>query len=239
MRLRHRLHPIMAFAAGVLVATALADLLPEATDLIGTTSNPMLPGAAAVVGFLVFSVLEAFVHRQTYEHERLASQFEQGEHFEHDQRGVPTGAQLGILGPASLIVHSTLDGLAIGLGFRAGTEVGLLVGFAVLAHDFADGMNVIALSLALVGDTRLQTARVLLFLDALAPPVGAAIGTFTQLDNAVLGVLLAAFSGVFLAVGAGHLLPEAHHLRPGSSPQLMVLTVLGAGVVLAIRSVVG
>ena len=32
IRLRHRLHPFMAFAAGVLVATALADLLPEATD---------------------------------------------------------------------------------------------------------------------------------------------------------------------------------------------------------------
>jgi len=29
IRLRHRLHPFMAFAAGVLVATAVADLLPE------------------------------------------------------------------------------------------------------------------------------------------------------------------------------------------------------------------
>jgi len=29
IRLGHRLHPFMAFAAGVLVATAVADLLPE------------------------------------------------------------------------------------------------------------------------------------------------------------------------------------------------------------------
>jgi zinc transporter ZupT len=65
MRLRHRLHPFMAFAAGILVATALADLLPEATDLIGATTNPIVPGAAAVLGFLLFSALEAFIHRET------------------------------------------------------------------------------------------------------------------------------------------------------------------------------
>ncbi|TME86883.1 MAG: hypothetical protein E6I52_30660, partial [Chloroflexi bacterium] len=77
MRLRHRLHPIMAFAAGVLVATALADLLPEATDLIGTSAYPVVPGAAAVLGFLLFSALDAFVHRGAWEHEhqRVASQF--------------------------------------------------------------------------------------------------------------------------------------------------------------------
>ena len=31
----------------ILVATALADLLPEATNLIGKDANPILPGAAA------------------------------------------------------------------------------------------------------------------------------------------------------------------------------------------------
>jgi zinc transporter ZupT len=67
--LRHRLHPFMAFAAGVLVATALADLLPEATELIGEGNGPLLPGSAAVLGFLAFSALEAFVHRETWEHE--------------------------------------------------------------------------------------------------------------------------------------------------------------------------
>jgi zinc transporter, ZIP family len=241
IRLRHRLHPFMAFAAGVLVATALADLLPEATDLIGGSANPVLPGAAAVVGFLLFSGLEAFVHRETWEHghERTASQFEPGEPHEHAKDAQPQTTRLGIIGPLSLIVHSTLDGLAIGLGFRAGGDVGLLVGLAVLAHDFADGMNVVTLSLVLLGGRRVQLARGLLFLDALAPPIGAAIGTFAQLDNAVLGVLLAAFSGVFIAVGAGHLLPEAHHRRPGASPLLAGLTVLGAAVVLVIRTLLG
>src|SRR5262249_5012767 len=134
IRLRHRLHPFMAFAAGVLVATALADLLPEGTEFLGAEVNPVVPGAAAVLGFLAFSALEAFVHRETWEHEhdRTSSHDDDGDdgHAGPDAHGRPSA--LTIAGPLSLIVHSTLDGLAIGLAFRAGTEAGLLVGLAVL-----------------------------------------------------------------------------------------------------------
>jgi len=35
LHFHHRLHPFMAFASGVLVATAVADLLPEAQLLVG------------------------------------------------------------------------------------------------------------------------------------------------------------------------------------------------------------
>ncbi|HLZ27333.1 MAG TPA: ZIP family metal transporter [Chloroflexota bacterium] len=239
IRLRHRLHPFMAFAAGVLIATAVADLLPEGTALIGAGANPVLPGAAAVLGFLFFSALEAFVHRETWEHEheRLAPHSAATAPHEHTSISPRANSPLSMLGPISLITHSTIDGLAIGLAFRAGAEVGLLVGVAVLAHDFADGMNVVTLWLS--GGGRVRAARVLLFLDALAPPIGAAIGTIAQLDDMVLGLLLAVFSGVFLAIGAGHLLPEAQHGQPGSSPTLVVVAGAGAVVVLAIRLVLG
>jgi zinc transporter ZupT len=116
-------------------------------------------------------------------------------------------------------------------------KLGLLVGLAVLAHDFADGMNVVTLSLA--GGVHLRPASVLLLFDALAPPIGAAIGTFADLEGLALGFLLAAFSGVFIAIGAGHLLPEASHRRPGASPLLVLLTAAGAGVVLIVRSILG
>jgi ZIP family zinc transporter len=241
MRLRHRLHPFMAFAAGVLVATALADLLPEAADLVGPDANPILTGAAAVVGFLLFTALEAFVHRQTWEHQHKggAADVESAAPHEHAVPAASPTTHLGVIGPLSLIVHSTLDGLAIGLAFRAGAEVGLLVGLAVLAHDFADGMNVVTLTLSMVGGTRLQAARVLLFLDAIAPPIGAAIGSFAAVDNMLLGILLAVFSGIFLAVGASHLLPEAQHSHPGASTLLVLLTFIGSAVVLGIRLALG
>jgi ZIP family zinc transporter len=239
IRLRHRLHPFMAFAAGVLVATALADLLPEATSLIGLDAPAVLPGAAAVLGFLLFTALEAFVHRETWEHEhqRHASAVEPTDPHEHGRLLTRAASPLSVAGPTSLIVHSTLDGLAIGLAFRASSEVGLLVGLAVLAHDFADGMNVVTLTLS--QGSRLTAARVLLLLDALAPPIGAAIGTFAQIGDMVLGLLLAVFSGVFLAIGAGHLLPEAYHRHAGATPLLLAITAAGAGLVLVVRSLLG
>ena len=226
----------MAFAAGVLVATALADLLPEGAGLLGPDTNPVVPGAAAVVGFLAFSALEAFVHRETWEHEHDRGSAHDGIDDEpSDVHQRPSA--LTIAGPLSLIAHSTLDGLAIGLAFRASAEVGLVVGIAVLAHDFADGMNVVTLALA--GGGQLPVARFLLVCDALAPLVGAAIGTYARIDDAVLGALLAAFSGVFIAVGAGHLLPEAQHRRPGASPVLVLLAAVGSALVLLIRWVLG
>jgi ZIP family zinc transporter len=240
LRLRHQLRPIMAFASGVLVATALADLLPEARDLIGDAAGDLpVSGIAAVVGFLLFTTLEAFVHRESWEHghrrSALASSLPKS--FESAGSSDHGPSALGFIGPLGLVVHSTLDGLAIGLAFRAGSDVGLLVGLAVLAHDFADGMNVVTLAVA--GGRALSGATILLVMDAIAPVAGAALGTVITLDPVVLGVLLSTFAGVFLAIGAGHLLPEAQHQRPGSSPLLVLLTALGTALVIAIRFVIG
>ena len=52
LRLRHRLHPFMPFASGVLVATAIADLLPEAQALVGAGGGLEVGVAACRVGFV-------------------------------------------------------------------------------------------------------------------------------------------------------------------------------------------
>ncbi|MCC6179316.1 MAG: ZIP family metal transporter [Chloroflexi bacterium] len=235
LRLRHRLHPIMAFAAGVLVATALVDLLPEAEELTEAVGHPFLVGGAAVLGFLAFSALEALVHRQTWEHQHPPEEEPHAPHA-HDDDLTTSKGMLGLTAAAGLIVHSTLDGLAIGLGFHADVELGTIVALAVLAHDFADGMNVVTFVLA--GGSGLRAAQIVLALDALAPPLGVFLSTLVSSSEPILGTLLAVFAGVFLAIGAGHLLPEASHSQPRAAPVLVVFAALGAVVVLAIRSVI-
>ena len=235
LRLRHRLHAFMALAAGVVVATAVADLLPEAFELVGPDGT-LGVGIAAVVGFIGFSLVEAFLHQSSFEHEG----------HDHDDGAASTtqamarngGAPsriLGILPPISLIIHSTLDGLAIGLAFQAGGEIGLIVLLAVLAHDFADGMNVVTLALEAARGRGLAIG--LLVLDALAPVAGAALSTVVAVSPGSLGLLLASFAGVFIAVGAGHLLPESQHRDPRQGPALVALSALGAAIVLLVRAV--
>ena len=247
LRLRHRIHAIMALAAGVVVATAVADLLPEAFELVGD-AHVLEVGVAAVVGFIGFSLIEAFLHQASFEHAGSHDHTHDHEGEEgHDHQaaraaalqaragaGGPPSLLLGVLPPASLIVHSTLDGFAIGLGFQAGAEIGIIVLIAVLAHDFADGMNVVTLALDAARGERLAVG--LLVLDALAPVGGAALSTLVSIPPSTLGLLLAAFGGAFIAIGAGHLLPESQHRDPRRSPTLVALAGVGAAIALAVRA---
>lgn len=244
LRLRHRLHVFMALAAGVVVATAVSDLLPEGLELVGPDAA-IEAGVAAVVGYLGFSLVEAFLHQSSFEHAG------DEDHPHPDDPPAPVAGAadarispvtgpavtapgyLAILPPLSLILHSTLDGVAIGLAFQAQASIGFIVLLAVLAHDFADGMNVVALALEAARGVRL--AVVLLVLDAIAPPVGAALSLLVTIPPHALGLLLAAVAGVFIAVGAGHLLPEAQHHDPRRGPALVALAGVGAVVVLAVR----
>ena len=77
----------------------------------------------------------------------------------------------------------------------------------------------------------------LLALDALAPLIGVGLSLLISIPPAALGLLLAWFAGVFIAIGAGHLLPEAQHHRPGDGPALVALAAVGATIVLVIRTV--
>jgi ZIP family zinc transporter len=235
LHFHHRLHPFMAFASGVLVATAIADLLPEAGLLVGQ-ERALEVGVAALAGYLVFTLIESFIHQQSFEHGHV-----------HDEDGLPSfrrtspetvsGGLLSVLPPASLLVHSTLDGLAIGLAFQAGASIGLIVLLAVLAHDFADGMNVV--TLALDAARGRSFAVVFLVLDALAPLVGAALSFVVAIPDVALGLLIAWFAGVFIAIGASHLLPESQHERPTEGPLLVGLSAIGAVLVLVIRANAG
>ncbi|MEO5941411.1 MAG: ZIP family metal transporter [Candidatus Limnocylindrales bacterium] len=250
LRFHHRLHPFMAFASGVLVATAIADLLPEAQALVGAERS-LEVGIAAVVGYLLFTLIESFIHQQSFEHGPEHEHDDHGhrDHGPFDADGLAPDARHGmtatggahgliaILPPVSLIVHSTLDGLAIGLAFQAGAELGLIVLLAVLAHDFADGMNVVTLALDAARGRRLAIG--FLVVDALAPVVGAGLSLVVAIPDVALGWLLASFAGVFIAIGASHLLPESQHERPSDGPLLVGLSAVGAALVLAIRFAAG
>ena len=246
LRLQHRLHALMAIAAGVVVATAIADLFPEAYELAGH-ERVLEIGIAAVGGFLGFSFLEAFLHQSSFEHagedEHAQHDHEHAEYeHQHEHASPATAAArrngpglLGLLPPISLVLHSAMDGLVIGLAFQAGDDLGLIVLLAVLLHDFADGMNVATVALEAARGVRLAVAFVLL--DAIAAPLGGLLSTVITIDDATLGILLAMFGGVFLAVGAGHLLPESQHRDPSRAPQMVALAGIGAAIVLVVRAV--
>jgi ZIP family zinc transporter len=206
---RDRLHTIISFTAGVLIAVAFFDILPEVFQITTEQKLPIIYGMIAVVcGFLAIHVLEklAVIHSS---HEE--------EYAEHKHPLV------GSVGAGGLAFHSFLDGVGIGLGFQVSPHVGLLIAIAVIAHDFCDGLNTV--SLMLVNKNSIKRSLYFLALDAITPILGVLTTFFFRIPETVLVGYLGFFAGFLLYLGASDLLPEAHSQH--SSYKLLGLTILG------------
>lgn len=198
---------IMAFSAGVLLGVVFLDVVPEVVELSQEAGLDfrMLMGVL-IAGFVAIFLLE----KMTIIHSEKT----------HDAPG--HHHHVGTAGAVGLSFHSFLDGLAIGVGFQAGTDVGIVVLLAVLAHDFADGLNTVTFMLA-SRSSRWKTWALLL-IDAAAPVAGALVASVIFIDPVLLAFQLAFFAGFLLYLGASDLLPHVHE-RPRAA--LILSTLAG------------
>jgi ZIP family zinc transporter len=207
-----RIEVLMALAGGVVLAAALVDLLPEAvTQAEELGISPRVPIGATLIGYLIFYGAERFVHR-------------------HGPSEGPDPA--GVTGAAGFVVHSFFDGLAIGLGFKIDTGVGILVAAAVIGHDFSDGLSTVSY-LAAHRHPESRSWRFLIA-DALAPICGALVVLAVPVPNLVFPLALGFFSGLFVYAATTNLLPAAHELP---IRQALPLTLAGATAMFAVSLV--
>lgn len=218
LRFKDKLHLILGFSAGAVIGVAFFDLMPEALDLASKSAGAATTTGIVAAGFMVYMVLDRAIlfhsHGAIVDHEHGHGHDHRHEHA--------TGR--GLLGAASLSIHSFLDGVAIGLAFQASAAVGIVVAVAVLVHDFSDGINTVNLILKNSGPKR-QALR-WLAIDAIAPVAGIASTRLFTLPENRLGLLLALFCGFFLYIGASDLLPESYHRH--STFWTTIATLLGA-----------
>ena len=187
LRFRGQIPLIAAFSAGAVIGVALFDLTPEALQLGARIAPPVVVMAMIGVGFCGYMILE-----------RALNAAAQGERSQ--------------LGPASLTAHSLVDGLGIGLAFQIAPAIGVVVAVAVLAHDIADGVNTVTLSLSSGGGT--ARARGWLIADAAAPLIGIGLTRLFSVGPGPLGLAVALFAGFFLYIGASELAPASHRALP-------------------------
>ena len=214
LKFEGKLPLVMGFSAGAVIGVAFFDLGPEALDAGIGHYTPRTLLAVAALGFFFYTALDRLVAR-------------------HDCEGQVNPAR-GLMGAASFSAHSVLDGFAMGVAFQASREIGLIVAAAVLAHDFADGLNTVNV-VTKNGGTRNFALR-WLAVDAAAPVLGAALSLLFTPDRSVLALLLALFCGFFLHIGASGLLPESHRAYP--RPSTTIATLLGAGFLYAVTSLI-
>jgi len=206
---KDRMHRFLGYTAGVLLGVVAFDLLPEIFKNL-TADHRSATGAmiALVCGFLVFHIVEKsiLIHH--------ANEHEYGSH-KHPQVGVASALALS--------GHSFLDGVGIGLGFKASTTVGIAVAIAVIAHDFTDGLNTV--NLMLLNKNKSGKAFFFLLLDATTPILGVLSTLLFNVSDVGLTLYLGFFAGFLLYIGSSEILPEAHSEH--SSYQTIGLTILG------------
>lgn len=137
---------------------------------------------------------------------------------------LPGGAAIG---RSSLVAHSLMDGLGIGLAFQLSDATGWLVAIAVLAHDMADGANIVGVS---SGSDTPATIHTWLRINALAPLAGVVLGQSMEVRATDLALMLALFAGGFLYIGAGELLPRSRGGTGGAFAGMAGIALM-AGVV--------
>jgi ZIP family zinc transporter len=215
LRLHHTLPTVIALTGGVVVAVALFDVLPEGIEHVDDVRTAT---ALAAVGFLAFF----FAERALVLHHR------------DDPNEARAHRRVGLFGAIGLSIHSFIDGLGIGLAFGLDPATGFLVFIAVISHDFADGLNTVSFVLSQSGDRRQATRW--LRIDAIAPLLGAIVGSVASVSDQTLGYMLCVYSGFFLYMGATDLLPEAH---AHASWRKVALTASGFALVFVITRVAG
>ncbi len=223
VRYREKFGILAAFAAGVLMAVALFDLLPETLRLAAEAG---VPGERVMyvtaVGFIFLLILDRYfsVHRVCAADGTCTNV--------HHHRG-------GFFGAAELSAHSFMDGMAIGIGFQLEFHVGIIVAFAVIAHDFSDGLNTVTVMLK--SGNSLRSSIKMLLVDAITPVLGVLSTLVIRIPETYLILFLPFFAGGFLYLGSSDLLPQAHE---ESEPLVSItFTLLGFLLIFVITRVLG
>lgn len=223
LRLRSRLPMVLAFTTGVVLGIVFFDLLPEILRLAEVHDvDPIRPMIASVAAFLVFRAIEELL---------LAGTTKEAD-TRRERRYHP---RAGLLSAWALIGHSVLDGVSIGLAFQISSGVGLVVAIAVIAHDFADGINTVSVMIA--HRNQLRHAALMLVADAIAPVVGALSTRFIGFPPDALLLFLGFFAGFLLHVATS----ASHAIVPGQSRRrvasLMGVATAGAAFALAVARI--
>lgn len=182
---------IMALAAGIIIGTALLHFIPE----LAFHTPHMTPWIAA-----------SFFGLYVVEH-HFAPHF----HVTPVEESHALRPEVGIITAVGFAFHAVFDGLAIGVGFAFGGDLGLVAAIAVIAHEIPEGMATFTALLHSGHGTRRATSISVII--ALITPV-VAITSFLLLagmTTTTLGLFMALATGSLLYIGATDLLPEAAH----------------------------
>jgi len=225
--LQHSITYWVSFAAGVMLAAAFLDILPEAVE---TASNVQVVFTTVLVSILLFFVMEKFLfwfHCHD-EHCELEKASKHKSHKNHHHHHIHPVGYLNLFGDG---LHNFIDGAVIAGAFMTSLPLGIITTIAVILHEIPQEL----------GDFKILvfsgfTPGKALFYN-FASALVAVFGTLTAFYAAPLlehgqSLLLAVAAGSFIYIGAADLLPELHKEVEGEiTARQLSLFIVGIAVI--------
>ena len=220
---------LVSLSAGVLLATALLNILPEAFE---GHASPQSLFATLLAGLMFFFLLEkAELYRHTHHHEG------DGHHHHHhfDEQQAGRGGWSVLLGDS---IHNFCDGVIIAAAFLTDARLGIVTSLAIIAHEIPQEVGDYIVLL----NAGLSRARALAYnaLSGLSAVAGGVLGYFVVgAWEPLFPYLLVIAASSFIYVAVADLIPQLQQRMPlkDTVAQLAWLAAGMAIIVAVVRAV--
>jgi zinc and cadmium transporter len=202
---------LVALATGGLLGGAFVHLIPET---FASFEKPVNASLMLVIGFLIFFILERFLH------------------WQHNHTTGLSSGGIKPFGPVNLFadaLHNLLDGILIGAAYLYNPEIGIATTFTVLLHEIPQEIGDFGI-LIRAGYT-IRKALLFNFASACTSFIGAfLILLFKGYADVVSKGMLPIAAGGFIYLAAADLIPELHTEKVvRSSIYQLIALLIGVG----------
>jgi zinc and cadmium transporter len=205
--LGHIVKSLVSLSVGVLLGTALLQILPEAFESKSAGAQPLF--ATLLGGLMFFFLLEkAELYRHGHHHEGDDPHHHHHHGFDAEQAG--RGGWSVLLGDS---IHNFCDGIIIAAAFLTDTRLGVVTALAIIAHEIPQEVGDYIVLL----NAGLSRTRALVYnaLSGLSAVVGGVVGYFVVGPwEALFPYLLVIASSSFIYVAVADLLPQLQRRLP-------------------------
>ncbi len=220
---------LVSLSVGVLLGTALLQILPEAFE--SRTASAQALFATLLGGLLFFFLLEkAELYRHGHHHEGDDPHHHHHHGFDAEQAG--SGGWSVLVGDS---IHNFCDGVIIAAAFLADTQLGVVTALAIIAHEIPQEVGDYIVLL----NAGLSRTRALVYnaLSGLAAVAGGVVGYFVVGPwEALFPYLLVIAASSFIYVAVADLLPQLQRRLPMKETVAQIgWIVAGLAVVLIAR----
>jgi zinc and cadmium transporter len=218
-------HHLVSLSAGVLLGTALLNVLPEAFE---SKASPQSLFATLLAGLMFFFLLEK---AELYRHQHHHEGDEHHHHHGFDRQQAGRGGWTVLMGDS---IHNFCDGIIIAAAFLTDVRLGTVTALAIIAHEIPQEVGDYIVLL----NAGLSRQRALLYNAAsgLAAVVGGVIGYFIIGPwESLFPYLLVVASSSFVYVAVADLIPQLQH-RLSMKDTAAQLAWLASGLVIVVMA---